>query len=140
VNDLKSGVINLKVYDRKNAMPYWQGFAMRRFLHDYFDHDEIAMIVYEKPQRMLSIAAMHIFGVLEYEIIRYAEHLKIPYIHVEPTKVKKWATGSGVAKKDAMIAAAQKLYPDVTIADDNHADALLILGFYEGTEAYHNHA
>jgi len=41
--------------------------------------------------------------------------------------LKKLATGSGAADKDWMIEAAQKLFPNVPIVDDNCADALHLL-------------
>jgi Holliday junction resolvasome RuvABC endonuclease subunit len=41
--------------------------------------------------------------------------------------LKKLATGSGGADKDFMIRTATKLFPNVTIVDDNCADALHLL-------------
>ncbi len=48
---------------------------------------------------------------------------------VHSSTLKKHATGSGTAKKPAMIARATALYPDVAVVDDNHADALLLLRY-----------
>ena len=59
--------------------------------------------------------------------------------HVKPVPVnaatlKKWATGSGRAKKPEMIRAADMHWPDYCMAfnrpaDDNEADALLLLAW-----------
>ena len=47
-------------------------------------------------------------------------------IEVSPTSVKKYATGIGNASKMQVMAAAIKRYPEVTIPDDNAADALIL--------------
>lgn len=50
---------------------------------------------------------------------------------VHSATLKKYATGSGRADKSAMIAAAKAKWPEVEIVDDNHADALWLLDYYE---------
>lgn len=50
---------------------------------------------------------------------------------VPPSTLKQYATGKGggpAADKPAMVAAAQRAYPDVWISDDNEADAILLAG------------
>jgi len=37
-------------------------------------------------------------------------NLKLPWLEVAPTTLKKWATGNGAAKKDQMAAAAKKQF------------------------------
>ena len=54
-------------------------------------------------------------------------------LNVTPSELKRDATGKGNANKEAMIAAAQILYPKSKIDNDNQADALLILNFAEKT-------
>lgn len=55
------------------------------------------------------------------------------YIHnvetdcIPVTALKKLATGSGAADKDFMVREATKLFPAITIVDDNCADALHLL-------------
>lgn len=43
---------------------------------------------------------------------------------IHSSTLKKFATGSGKAKKPEVIAAMRKRYPMIEIIDDNHADAL----------------
>ena len=50
---------------------------------------------------------------------------------ITPSELKRFATGKGNAKKDKMVEAARKLYPDVKIESDDEADALLALSFAE---------
>ena len=50
----------------------------------------------------------------------------LEYRGFSPSEIKKFATGKGIAKKPAMIAAAKAAFPSVTILDDNHADALML--------------
>lgn len=70
-----------------------------------------------------------IFG-FEATLTAWCEHHGIPYRGVAVSTLKKFATGSGRAKKPDMIAAAQALGHDVK--SDDEADALMIL--YHGLE------
>lgn len=45
-------------------------------------------------------------------------------IEVPPNSLKKWATNNGSANKTAVAMAISKMWPDVSIVDDNAADAL----------------
>jgi Holliday junction resolvasome RuvABC endonuclease subunit len=56
-----------------------------------------------------------------------AAELAIELACVTPAELKKFATGKGNAKKDAMLAAARERWPSKAIADDNEADALWVL-------------
>ena len=61
---------------------------------------------------------------LQIESLYHLDEMKTPWIEVAPTALKKFATGSGAAKKDAMKAAAiQHLGLDHDATDDE-ADAL----------------
>ena len=53
---------------------------------------------------------------------------EIEVVWVNPSTLKKWATGSGRAKKPEMIRAAHTHY-GIETDDDNIADAVLIAGF-----------
>ena len=48
---------------------------------------------------------------------------------VSTTQVKKYATGKGNASKMEVMAAAIKRYPDLDIANDNEADAVVLAAF-----------
>lgn len=65
-----------------------------------------------------------IVGCLMAAIWRVKPELEIRGIY--PAVLKKFATGSGKAEKKAMIAAACRRWPGITILDDNHADALFL--------------
>jgi crossover junction endodeoxyribonuclease RuvC len=49
----------------------------------------------------------------------------VPFVIVAPTSLKKFITGSGASKKDVMLMEIYKQY-DVTIMDDNEADAFAL--------------
>lgn len=49
----------------------------------------------------------------------------VPFVIVAPTSLKKFITGSGASKKDIMLMEIYKQY-DVTILDDNEADAFAL--------------
>lgn len=69
---------------------------------------------------------MHrLFGVFEL----WSELNDIPIESVNPTTLKKFATGSGRAKKDVMMDEATRRWPSVNVFDHNQADALLILSW-----------
>lgn len=55
----------------------------------------------------------------------YLEEAGIEYRGYSSTEIKKHATGKGNAKKDAMVEAARKRWPNCE--DDNEADALWLL-------------
>ena len=46
------------------------------------------------------------------------------------TKLKQYATGKGNSDKEAMMAAARRMYPHLPFTDDNEADALHVLHLY----------
>ena len=52
---------------------------------------------------------------------------KWKYVEVPATTLKKWATGSGKAKKPEMIEAAKAYVP--TVSTDDEADAILLRQF-----------
>lgn len=64
------------------------------------------------------------FG-LEATLTAWCEHHQIPYRGVGPGTIKKFITGSGNAKKPAVIAAVQQL--GFRVEDDNVADAIALL-------------
>lgn len=86
---------------------------------------DIHAIYFEEVRRHQGVDAAHIYGGLMATLTAWCEHHGIPYSGVPVGTIKKHATGSGAAKKDAMIAAMQAKGHPVT--DDNEADALAIL-------------
>lgn len=79
------------------------------------------VIVYELPAGLFKASIMvasEMIGVLK----TICEDHAIEYAHESATEIKKFATGKGNAKKEAMIQAAKDL--GIEIIDDNHADAI----------------
>ena len=85
----------------------------------------IAAIWYEEVRRHAGTDASHIYGGLMATLTSWAELRGVPYQGVPVGTIKRFATGKGNAKKDAMIAAARDR--GFSPADDNEADAIAIL-------------
>lgn len=52
---------------------------------------------------------------------------EIPYVTITPGGLKKYATGSGAASKDAVLIATMKRYGHIVdVADNNQADAVIL--------------
>ena len=60
-------------------------------------------------------------------IKHWCEERRIQYRGYSPTEIKRHATGKGNSGKPLMLAAAEKMWPEVEIEDDNHADAMWLL-------------
>jgi Holliday junction resolvasome RuvABC endonuclease subunit len=90
----------------------------------------IDAIAYEEVRRHMGVDAAHIYGGIVGVIGAFCEEHKIPYRGIPVGTIKKYATGKGNAKKDAMIAAAEARF-GITVADDNEADALFIARFLD---------
>lgn len=58
------------------------------------------------------------------EVINICRVESVPLLLVNPSAVKRFATGAGNAKKDVVMLAMANRYPDAGIADNNQADAL----------------
>lgn len=59
-------------------------------------------------------------------VVSVLETVGTVVIDVPPTVVKKWATGSGSSSKSAVVVGISRMWPDVTVTDDNDADALCL--------------
>lgn len=91
-----------------------------RALMDKFEPDEIFL---EQVRRwMSSDSALAYNGCLALILI---EAGTTECAGFAPTSIKKHATGNGKATKEDMIKAANELY-DITVEDDNEADAVLV--------------
>lgn len=60
----------------------------------------------------------------------------IDTIVIPPSSVKKYATGKGNAKKDAVLAAVIRRYPDADVTGNDEADALILAAM---CARYHGH-
>ncbi len=93
----------------------------------------VDLIIYERVERHSSTYAGHIYGGIIAVVHGICEEFLVPYKGIPVGTIKKHATGKGSAKKEAMILAAQARFRDVNIKDDNHADALCLLGYAHDT-------
>jgi len=103
------------------------GFRFHKFnlfLHRFSDAH---MIVYEAVENHSSTYAAHAYGGWIAVLQKFGEANEIPYTGVPVQTIKKYWTGKGNAKKDAMIheARVRGFNPE----DDNAADALAILHY-----------
>jgi len=86
-------------------------------------------VVFEEVRRHAATDAAHVYGGLMAVVTKWCEEKKIPYQGVPVGTIKKFWTGKGNGKKDAMIAEAKKRgFKDVE--DDNEADALALLHYW----------
>lgn len=105
--------------------------AGMRFLRLCWELDEVLFhnaplrIVYEFAGHFKSRAAADCMGGLMSHIQSWCETNDVPCEGYAPSSIKKWATGKGNANKDAMLAEAQRRWPDVR--GHNEADARLLL-------------
>lgn len=97
-----------------------------KYLVGKVHQESIGMIAYEEVRAHNGIDAGHVYGGLIAVMQLVALRFEIPYKSFSVGAIKKTATGSGSASKQAMIDAAIKAFPNVNIKDDNHADALWI--------------
>jgi Holliday junction resolvasome RuvABC endonuclease subunit len=81
------------------------------------------IIAYEEVRRHAGTDAAHIYGGIIGILTTVAIDLRIEYHGIPVATIKRHATGKGNASKEAMIAAANRHWPDANITDDNEADA-----------------
>jgi Holliday junction resolvasome RuvABC endonuclease subunit len=101
--------------------------AFRAWLGGMIERTRPNLIVYEQPHRLIikgGCAAEIAFGMTT-RIQEICSERGLEHTAILPTVLKKFATGKGNAKKEVVLAAAKKKWPDVQ--DDNEADALWIL-------------
>ncbi len=86
---------------------------------------QFTQVYFEEVRRHLGTDAAHIYGGLMATLQAWCEERSIPYAGVPVGTIKRFWTGSGNAKKDAMIAkAVERGYAP---ANDNEADAIALL-------------
>lgn len=122
----------------KNASGVWKldvkkdeskGMRLIRFrakLREICELEKIELIVFEQMavySKFPNFVAAEMQGVLKL----FCEESKVEYKSYAPTQIKKFATGKGNAKKDAMVLAAKAFKPDVE--SDDEADAILLYKF-----------
>jgi Holliday junction resolvasome RuvABC endonuclease subunit len=100
-----------------------KGYAqLHTWLEATLGGNEGLEIVVEKPHCGRFMAASRIlFGLLAV-VHMFCDQHKVKLTEYSPKAIKKFATGSGNANKDTMLAFVQAKYPKVK--DHNEADAL----------------
>jgi Holliday junction resolvasome RuvABC endonuclease subunit len=82
------------------------------------------LVVVEGPSFGSQGNALHQMGGLWWLVTHRLWSTSVPYIIATPSQVKKFATGSGTADKDRVIAETVRRWPRLDIRDNNQADAL----------------
>lgn len=119
------GLLNLKL--KRGESFGMKLIRLRAWLFEMHESLKLNVIYYEGVSGKHSAAVQShakLVGVVEVFCIDNG----IEYREVKATEIKKFATGSGRANKEAMVLAAKEKY-GYDGEDDNEADALHILGF-----------
>lgn len=127
-DNLKSGVWNLKPKTTESA-----GLRFVKFEICLTENVRPDVVVYEEVHSHMGVDAAHVYGGLQAVLQSWCIRRGIEYQGVGVATIKKFATGHHQAKKEAMVQAAIKAFPQVHILDDNHADALWLHAYAEKT-------
>jgi len=107
----------------------WDGAGVRfikyrAWLIKTIKENDIELLVFEGVRNHTGTTASHIYGGFLCSTQEVSESLGVPYTAFGVTEIKKFWTGKGNAKKDAML---QECYDrGLDPADDNAADAIAI--------------
>lgn len=125
-------------YDGKIMCGLWdlsavkeQGKRLRRLLRRMDTMKKtygVDLVVFESFGQMFGHAKI-VLPALRGAIELWCYDNEVPTKIVTPKAVKKHATGNGNSKKDKMFVAAKQKWPNLSIIDDNVADALWILDY-----------
>jgi crossover junction endodeoxyribonuclease RuvC len=85
-----------------------------------------SLVVVEQPAYSQTGGSHHDRSGLWWLVVELAIDWGFDVVEVTPGGVKKYATGSGNASKDTVLAAVVKRYLDVDVTDNNVADALTL--------------
>jgi Holliday junction resolvasome RuvABC endonuclease subunit len=107
-----------------------EGGGMRYLrCHKYFteliESVDAKAMAYEEIRRHRGVDAAHVYGGIVGQITAICEDKQLPFTAIPVGTIKKRATGKGNASKEAMVAAANNTF-DITVVDDNEADAIWI--------------
>ena len=95
---------------------------LRQQLSELLDRVNPDVVAYEEVHGHKGVDAAHIYGGIIAVLTMECERRNVPYMGVGVGIAKKRATGKGNAKKEHMIASAQKHWPGWS-GCDNEADA-----------------
>jgi len=129
---IESGVQAFRA--RRGESPGMRYLYFRTWLDRILNRIKPDLIVYEMSHHRGGAATQIQIG-LTSRIEEICSILKTDYMKVHSGEVKKFITGSGKAKKQAMITAANKIFqnqkrsPERDIISDDEADAICILAW-----------
>lgn len=133
---MESGVQRFDL--KRGESPGMRFIRFRQWLNELMERTRPELVVYERPERFRSGAAVDVCVGMTTRVQEIAAQRGVEYCPVGPTTVKKHATGNGNADKDAMIVAAAE-WMGQHIEDwlaalkepgrDNEADAICILAW-----------
>jgi Holliday junction resolvasome RuvABC endonuclease subunit len=93
------------------------------------DRHQITQVCYETVFAHCGSKAAHMYGRFEGVVHSFTHRRNIVLRCVGVCTIKKHATGTGAAKKPAMMEAARLRWPTQDVRDDNQADALCLLAY-----------
>lgn len=85
-----------------------------------------SLVAIESPAYASKFGQSHERAGLWWAIGRSLVHRGCLVTTVSPNELKKWATGKGTAPKDMVAMHVGRLYPELEIANNNEADALVL--------------
>lgn len=101
--------------------------SFQRWIRERIQTDKPAAIVYEDVYRWSSGDAAKCYGSFRGVLLVNCAYCGIPVYGYSPSAVKKSWTGSGIAKKEQMMAVTKARFPELELTDDNEADAIALL-------------
>lgn len=117
---------------RRGDSPGMRYIEFRAWLHRILDAAPVELIVYEQPGGMRSRAATHVCESLIGQAEVVATERKIEITSRSPSDLKKYIRPDVKANKrnkPRMMQYVENNWPDIKLADDNHADAILLLWY-----------
>ncbi|WP_353107781.1 crossover junction endodeoxyribonuclease RuvC [Gordonia sp. (in: high G+C Gram-positive bacteria)] len=101
---------------------------LRRIRNAILDHTRDAdLVALEAPAYAANVGSVWDRAGLWWLVVQGLDQLRIPYVAIPPTTVKKFATDKGNADKTAVAAGMTRLWGDhASPQDDNQFDALAL--------------
>ena len=133
----ESGVVDLRPTDDQQERYYGPHFVAFEAWLPRLDGKGVTLLVTEHLQHFPSVRSAQVMLGLLATVQRRCERDRVAWRGVAPAALKKWATGRGVAQKDAMRAAAYQRLHDWGVKrhsraaplGDDEADAILLAAY-----------
>lgn len=132
---VESGTVSFRrVTGRKRTADEHEGTSYIRFqrwVREAIQDYKPTVIAFEEPMgNFKNAAARNLIVGFRGILMSTAAYYDRKPVGYSQTKVKQFATGKGNADKEAMMAAARRLYPAIPFTDHNEADAIHVLHLY----------